>query len=251
MSPESIDSTRDAFLDGRVHVHQPKDGFRGGTDSVLLSAAVNADARGEALELGCGSGAALLPAAWRAKQLRFIGIEKDEAALELARRGIDDNGFGERVSCERGDVAALPEAFRDRFDLVFSNPPFFEADRTEPPSDGKREAYLESMSLEDWLQSMLFCLRSKGTLLMIHRAAELARILATLERRTGDIAVLPIRSFPGADAKRVVIRARKGLRRGPTRLLNGLDIYNCKGGETSDAMQNIARHGAALNWSPT
>ena len=119
MNSAAADTTRDAFLGGRVFVHQPKIGFRGGSDSVLLAASIDSQQKGEALEFGCGSGAALLPAAWRAEALSFIGIDKDPDAIKRVELGIADNGFAARVSCATGDSAALPEGFADRFDLVF------------------------------------------------------------------------------------------------------------------------------------
>lgn len=249
MSDSVADTTRDAFLGGRVFVFQPKSGFRGGSDSVLLAAAIDADQKGEVLEFGCGSGAALLPAATRVASLAFVGLDKDREAIERAKRGVAENGFTDRVRCIVADAAALPDGFNERFDLVFSNPPFFEADRTEAPGAGKHHAYLESIDLEAWVKSMLSALRRKGTFLMIHRAAELARLLAVLEPLAGEIAVLPVRSFPGGDAKRVIIRARKGLRRGPVRLLNGIELYSEKGGPPSAIMDAISRHGDGIDWS--
>ena len=249
MSGKPEDITRDAFLGGRVFVHQPKTGFRGGADSVPLAAAIDASQTGEAIEFGCGSGAALLPAAFRTSALSFIGLDKDAAAIERAKLGIADNRLADRVSCVTADIAALPDSFADRFDLVFSNPPFFEADRTQAPAIGKQDAYVESVDLETWIKAMLFALKRKGTFVMIHRAAELARMLAVLEPLTGEISILPVRSFPGGDAKRVIVRARKGLRRGAVRLLHGIDLYSEKGGSPSPVMEAIARHGVGLDWA--
>ena len=48
----------ETFLDGRVQARQPETGFRSGTDAVLLAAAVPAQARQAALELGSGTGVA-------------------------------------------------------------------------------------------------------------------------------------------------------------------------------------------------
>jgi len=240
--------TRDTFLSGRVSVFQPAKGFRAGTDSVLLAAALDAGAAGEALELGCGAGGALLPAAWRAAQMQFTGLERDAAMAALARRGVAENGLEGRVEIIQGDAGALAQDWNSRFDLVFSNPPFFAEGTIKPPGEGKTAAYVESLALKDWLDAMLFALRPKGTLIIIHRAAELARILALIERRTGEITVLPVRPHPGTDAKRVVVRARKGLRSGPMRLLAGIDLFETKGGAVSEQMAAVADEGAELDW---
>lgn len=241
--------TIDAFLDGRVRVVQPRKGFRAGTDSVLLAAAIDPDLTGTALELGCGAGGALLPASACVPNVRFTGVERDPVMADLARRGVAENDLGARVEIVDGDAKAVPPDWQNMFDCVFSNPPFFSAGSIQTPGEGKGGAYLESLPLKDWINAMLFALRPKGTFLMIHRAAELARILGPLERQAGDICVLPVRSFPGADAKRVLVRARKGLRPGPMRLLAGIDLYERKGGERTSLCKALTYDGARINWS--
>ncbi|MDJ0919950.1 MAG: methyltransferase [Henriciella sp.] len=240
--------TRDSFYSGRVTVFQPAKGFRAGTDSVLLAAALPDALTGRALDIGCGAGGALLPAMSRLKEMQFTGLERDAAMAELARKGLIENGFETRGDIHTGNAKALPPDWENRFDLVFSNPPFFSDGAIQPPGEGKQDAYLESLPLKDWLGAMLFALRPKGTLVMIHRAAELARILAVIERRTGEITVMPVRSFPGSDAKRVIVKARKGLRSGPMRLLSGIDLYQGKGGPRTDLMARVAGDGEGLSW---
>ncbi len=238
----------DTFLSGRVKVFQPTKGFRAGTDSVLLAAALDAGAYGEALEIGCGAGGALFPAMWRLPDVKFTGLERDADMAVLARRGIEANSAGERVDLVEGDAGVLPAEWENRFDLVFSNPPFFGEGTIKLPGEGKQGAYVESLPLKGWIDAMLFALRPKGTFVMIHRAAELARILALIERRTGEITVMPVRPHPGAEAKRVIVRARKGLRSGPMRLLGGIDLFESKGGAVSERMERVAGDGMGLDW---
>lgn len=227
---------------------QPVDGFRAGTDSVLLAASLPSKLQGEALELGSGAGGALLPAAWRLPHASFTGFEKNLAMAALATEGVAINNLEKRIRIIEGDVLDMPEEWENHFDLVFSNPPFFESGSIQAPAKGKTDAYLQSASLKQWLSAMLFAVRPKGTLILIHRAAELARILSALERRTGEITVMPIRSFPGEDAKRVLIKARKGLRSGSMRLLAGLDLYEKRGGQRSKILQDIASDGCGIDW---
>ncbi|MEQ9314470.1 MAG: methyltransferase domain-containing protein, partial [Henriciella sp.] len=229
-------------------VLQPKKGFRAGTDSVLLSAALDPEMSGEAAEFGCGAGGALFPAAWRLKNVNFTGLERDPLMLGLARRGAELNDFGSRVTFLEQDVGNIPRDWENRYDLVFSNPPFFRDGAITAPGEGKSGAYLETVPLKDWIWGMLHTLKPRGRFVMIHRASELARILALIERRTGQIEVIPVRSFPGEDAKRVIIRARKGLRSGPMRLLAGIEIYQRKGGERTELMERVSRSDEGLHW---
>jgi len=243
-----MDATCDAFLGGRVKVFQPKQGFRAGTDSILLAAALEAEFSGHALEVGCGAGGALFPAAIRAAQARFTGLEIDSDMAALAERGINENGLSDRVDVVEASAASLTPDWQNRFDLVFSNPPFFEAGTIQNPGAGKSGAYLESLPLKDWINAMLFALRPKGTFVMVHRAADLARILAVLERQTGEITVLPVHSYPGAEAKRVLVRARKALRSGPMRLLEPRYLYSEKGGPRSDWALGLQQDANGIDW---
>ncbi|MEM7494179.1 MAG: methyltransferase [Pseudomonadota bacterium] len=244
----AAETTVDDFLSGRVQVVQPVDGFRAGTDSVLLAASLPSNLQGEALDLGCGAGGALLPAAWRLPDAKFTGFEKNLPMAALATEGVAINNLEKRVRIVEGDVLHMPEDWENRFDLVFSNPPFFDAGSIQAPAKGKTDAYLQSASLKQWLSAMLFATRPKGTIVLVHRAAELARILSVLERRVGEITVLPIRSFPGEDAKRVLIKARKGLRSGSMRLLAGLDLYEQRGGQRSEILRDISSEGCGIDW---
>jgi tRNA1(Val) A37 N6-methylase TrmN6 len=81
---------------------------------------------------------------------------------------------------------------------------------------------------------------------LIHRAAELARLLAQLDRQAGEITVLPIASKPGEPARRVLVRARKGLKRGPLTLLAPL-ITHDEDGTRSSAAQAIVE-GRRIDW---
>lgn len=241
--------TCDDFYDGRLKLYQPKQGFRAGTDSLLLAASLDIAFQGEALEIGCGAGGALLPAAFRLADARFTGLELDPEMAELARKNTDANGVTERVEIAQGSAAALNGDWQNRFDLVFSNPPFFETGAIQAPGTGKEAAYLESLPLKDWINAMLFALRPKGTFVMVHRAADLARILSVLERQSGEITVRPIHSYPGAEAKRVLVRARKALRSGPMRLLEPKYLYLSKGGARTDWALAMQRDGAGLDWN--
>lgn len=243
------DVTADAFFGGRVTVFQPRKGFRAGTDSILLATALPADASGQVLEFGCGAGGALLPAMSRLEVPHFTGLEKDPEMVGLARRGLTENAFDVRGSVVKGDVADLDPAWQNRFDLVFSNPPFFEAGAIPAPGAGKDAAYLESVTLKDWINAMLFSLKPKGTIILVHRAADLARILSILQRQSGEITVLPIHSYPGEDAKRVLVRARKGLRPGPLRLLEPRYLYTERGGPRTAWAFSMQQDGIGIDWN--
>ena len=219
------DLTHDAFLAGRLTLDQPRHGYRAGMDAVLLGAAAAGCAPATALEAGCGPGVALFSLAVRAPGAALCGLERDAAAAALARANSAGNGLDARVRIEDGDVLAPPAALIGRFDLVFSNPPFFDDDSAiRAPAPQRRAAYVIGAPLAAWIRAMGKLAAPKGRLLLIHRADRLGDILAALEGLAGDIGVYPVRPRAGAPAKRVIVAARKGSR-APIRLLKGLDVH--------------------------
>ncbi len=242
------EETRDAFLNGQVTVLQPARGYRAGMDAVLLAASLDAKPGDTIAEAGSGAGAALLCAASRLGHARFTGFEIDPAMAALATRGIVANAMQERVTIHTADIAGRSAELENAFDQTFSNPPFFEPGAVRAPAEGKRGAYLAGTPLKDWILFLHHCAKPGGRITLIHRAAALADILELLNPRTGEIEVLPIRPAPGEAAHRVLIRARKGLRRGPLTLYDGLTLHETPGGKLTERASAIYA-GAALEWS--
>jgi tRNA1Val (adenine37-N6)-methyltransferase len=241
------DVTYDHFLGGAVTVVQPASGYRAGMDAVMLAVSLSAKPDESLIEAGCGAGAALLCAAHRLGDCRLTGIERDEQALALVQQGVAANAMQGRVIIQRHDVAERPGDMENRFDQSFSNPPFFDPASVRAPAPGREAAYLAETSLKAWVLFMHHVTRPGGRITLIHRAAALADLLEVLASRTGEIEVMPIRPAPGAAASRVLVRARKGLRRGPVTLYDGLALHVAPGGPATDRAAE-ALQGGALEW---
>jgi tRNA1(Val) A37 N6-methylase TrmN6 len=241
------ETTEDTVYQGRVRLVQPARGFRTGFDSLLLAAALPALEKGEALELGCGCGGALLPAAFRLPEVAFTGLEIAESVTRMAQLGAQLNGFGTRVTIQNAEASEWVKPHENRFDLVFANPPYFESGKISAPGEGKASAYIETLSLEGWIKAMLHAAKPRAPVILVHRAAELARLLAQLDRQAGEITVLPVASKAGEPARRVLVRGRKGLKRGPLTLLPPLITHTDDGSARTPAAQAIVE-GIPVVW---
>jgi tRNA1(Val) A37 N6-methylase TrmN6 len=236
------------LLGGRVRLLQPKDGYRAGMDAALLAAALGAKPGERILEAGCGPGAALLQAACRAPEASYVGVERDQAALNLARRNIVLNGFSDAVEALGGDVEAGFRALgKPPFDAAFTNPPFFD-DPTglRGPSPAKRAAWLADGGLEAWARFLLKAVRDGGRIIIIHRADRLADILRLLGAGAGSFRIRPVQPFADQPSKRVLVRALK-TGRAPLVLLPPLVMHQSGGGHTAEA-EAILRGESSLDW---
>jgi len=243
-----------AILGGSVRLLQPVRGYRVAMDPVLLAAAVPLDGPGRVarvLDAGLGTGAAALCLLARAPEtLRVDGLEIDPDMAALAARSADLNGLGGRLSVTRGDLMAPAEAMAPGpFDVVLTNPPYEEAG-TRPPDPGRAGAHAATVPLARWVGACLARLRPKGRLVVIHRADRLDALLAALSGHAGDVEVIPL--WPGADrdgvarpARRVIVRARRGVRGGAT-LWPGLVLHTADGAHTP-AAEAVLRDGATLD----
>ena len=216
-------TTRDAFLDGRLVIEQPRTGYRAATDPVYLAAACPARPGETVLDLGCGVGTAALCLAARVPRLRLTGVERQAGYAALARSNAA--AAGADMAVVAADLAALPADLRARsFDHVIANPPFFgAADGTAAKDAGREAANRADTPLEAWIATARARLRLDGWLTLIHRAERLPDCLAALDG-FGAIAVLPLQPRAGRPAGRVLIRARKGAR-APFRLLAPVTLH--------------------------
>lgn len=206
-SPEDV--TDDGFLGQRLQILQPRLGYRAATDPVLLAAAVPAQSGHSVLELGSGAGVASLCLATRVPGLGLTALERQPAYAALARMNAARNAIA--LTVIEGDLAVMPDALRRPFDHVLANPPYFAAgDGTAADDPGREAALREDTPLAVWIDAATRRLAPGGWLTMIHLAARLPDLLATLDSRLGSLSVLPLAPRPGRPASRVILRARKG-----------------------------------------
>jgi len=244
----SVETTEDALLAGQVRLTQPKHGFRAAIDSVLLPAAVTAGSGQNIFEIGAGCGAASLCLARRVHDVQISGIEIQPQLVRLAGDNVRANGLEGRIDIMFGDVAQqLPPRVQGPFDHVMLNPPYLDPSRARPPEQNdKAVALIEGAAgLDIWVSRAHSLLRHKGIITLIHSADRIDDIVIALDGKFGGITLCPLWPKAGVKAKRLIVRARKGVAT-PFSLTAGLVLHTDNGDYTAEA--DAILRGAALNF---
>lgn len=245
MTPPPEGMTEDRLLGGRVRLLQPRDGYRAAVDPVLLAAACPMRPGQSVLDMGVGTGAALLALAARlGGRGDWRGLEWRAETADIARRNMALNEVAAQVVV--GDAKRPPFAL-DSVDHVITNPPFATGG-TRPEDEGRATAHVEGATdLADWIKGCLSVLRPRGWLTLIHRADRLDDVLAALHRQCGAVGVIPLWPRAGEAARRVIVRARKGVRT-PAVLYPGLVLHGDGAGAAkyTPAAEAVLRDAAPL-----
>lgn len=236
----------DAFLGGRLQIVQGA--YRAGADPVFLASAVAAKPGQSVLELGAGSGVALLCLGARVPGLTLVGLERSQDMANLARDNATANGIEAEIIA--GDVASLPEGLRQRsFDHVLMNPPFF-VGGTQSADSERSEARHEETPLSEWLECGVRRLKPGGVLTLIQTAERLPDVLRGLDDRLGGLTLRPLAPRAGRAAKLIIVSGEKGAR-APFRLmppfvLHAGDSHVSDESDYTDAAVCILRNGEAF-----
>ena len=239
--------TEDEFLGGQLRLLQPRHGYRAGMDAVLLAASVPAEAGQAVLDLGCGVGTAGLCLARRVDGLRITGVELQPDLSALATENAARNGLAGRATFIAGDLRARGSILEARsFDHVICNPPYVAEDSGQTSGTARADLSKRETDadLADWIDAMLYWVRERGYLSLVHRTDRLHDIISLLTPRVGGIRVCPIWPKPGRDANRVLVRGRREARAGMV-LGPGITVRGPEDRVTAE-MEAIQRDGQAL-----
>jgi tRNA1(Val) A37 N6-methylase TrmN6 len=240
-------TSEDALLGGRVRLRQPVDGARASIDPVFLAAAVPVEPGELVLDIGCGTGAAMLCVAVREPQCRVVGLERQRELVRIAGDNLILNGLATRVSVMVGDLLQPPPRISaGAFDHVMANPPYRERGHgNESPNPARTQATIEGdAELADWIRFALSMVKPKGTVTFIHRADRIDAVLGQIAGRAGEVVVYPLWPGLGKPASRILVRARKQVA-APARLAVGMVLHEIDGRFTP-AAEAVLRGGEGL-----
>src|SRR6187551_2230652 len=130
------------------------------------------------LDIGTGTGLLSLMLAQKIPEIKIDAIEIDKDAAEQAKINVESSPWKEQINIVQGDVKEF--SFEKEFDLIISNPPFYE-NEIRSATDSKNVAHhSENLTLKDVLVIIKKNLRETGSfflLLPYKRNEEIKKLL--------------------------------------------------------------------------
>ncbi len=200
----------------KFEVINERSAMKVGTDGVILGAAVTlpvtekAAAATRVLDAGTGTGVVALMIAQRCENAMVIGIDIDAGAAAEASMNFSNSPWKDRLEAR---LQSLQET-EEQFDLIVSNPPYFDSS-LENPDPGKTLArHTGTMSYRTLIDYAVEHLDEEGSLSMI-LPSDRERDLLRYARMNGfyPARILRIRTVPHKEPMRFVVELRQGRRK--------------------------------------
>ena len=182
-----------------------------GVDGVLVGAWAKCEGE-RILDAGCGCGLIALMIAQRNPDCLVEGIDIDKPSVEEASHNVECSPWSGRVRIKEmpfDSITGLNDT--ERYDLIVSNPPFFDSGVTEPLTPRERSRHQGSLSPRALVKSARNLLTEKGRLALIAPAVmmdplkDLAEINGLLTSR-----ICYVRDNERVVVKRVLMEFRRG-----------------------------------------
>ncbi len=165
------------------YILQKKEGYRFTIDPILLAGFTEMGYHDKILDLGTGGGILpfLLQKNNQEKNLQITGIDIQREYIDMALRSKEINKT-ENINFLEMDIKSIAANFRNSFDVVITNPPFFKVN--EGKINSKKEIALARHELEvdfrQIIRAAFWSLKDNGKFFFIHRSERLMEICRVL-----------------------------------------------------------------------
>ncbi|MBR9980309.1 MAG: tRNA1(Val) (adenine(37)-N6)-methyltransferase [Desulfatitalea sp.] len=212
------DRSSDTFFNGRLIVHQLRNGYRFSIDAVLLAATITPRPGDRMLDLGTGCGVISLIVAFRHPTVQIHAVEIQESLADLARTNIAANHLDQRISLSQADMRHLPAGqVGAPFDWVVSNPPYRASctGRVNPDNQKALARHEIMLDVTQLIATAKRMLRTGGRLATIFPAARAVDLLWQMRSAGLEPKWLQaVHSREGEEARLLMVHAIKAARPG-------------------------------------
>lgn len=179
-----------------------------GTDAVLMGALLNIDSKVKnVLEVGSGTGVISLMLAQRFNKINIQSIEIDKDAQEQCEYNFNNSPWANKLKSVSSDLLTFET--EDKFDLIFSNPPYFSKSLLSDSVARNVARHIDEEKFELWLKKMDSLLNEGGSIALVIPSENLDRVAELLEDSYSIESNVFIRSFPETEVIRNIVSFKK------------------------------------------
>ncbi len=165
-------------------IYQDSDYFNFSLDSLLLANFIEIKEKDKnILEIGTGNAVIPLLLSLNTNK-KIIGVEIQEKLVELANKSIKLNNLEEQIFIKNEDIKNyLKKSEKNKYELVFSNPPYFVYDETKKINKSLEKVIARheyKITLKEVVESAAFLLKPKGRFITVFRIERLNEYLNLL-----------------------------------------------------------------------
>ncbi len=178
-----------------------------GTDGVLIGAWVDVQNKRKALDIGTGSGLiALMLAQKMHEEAKVHAIDIAPEAIEQAGQNFLLSGWHHKTQLHLASIQDFARDSRDKFDLIISNPPFFNGGMLSPHDDKNEARHTIKLPHGDLLVAVNKLLAEDGSLAIILPYLQGLRFIEISESyRLYPSRITEVKSTPGKPVERIMI----------------------------------------------
>ena len=147
----------------QFEVKQEKAAMKIGTDAVILGAFTKQTQTPSVLDIGAYTGVIALMLAQKSNAEVVDAIEIEENAYEECVENFENSPWGDRSFCYHASIQEFAFEIEDKYDLIVSNPPFFEEDYKTPEEARNTARFTDAMPYEHLIICSAELLEPHGT----------------------------------------------------------------------------------------
>ena len=181
-----------------------------GTDGVLLGTWTNADRAENILDVGAGSGLISLILAQRYPEAMIDSIDIDESACMQANENYKQSPFNKISRCQNISLQNFAEKSTAKYDLIVSNPPFFNKSLKSPNLQRNTARHTDVLLIENLIGLSAQLLNDNGRIAFIFPFADKDYLISLSEHNhLYTTRITDVYTKPESNPKRVLIEFSK------------------------------------------
>lgn len=188
-------------------IEQDRCAMKIGTDGVLLGAWTPIENNPfSILDIGTGTGIIALMLAQRSHAEQIDALEIDEEAYEQATDNFENSPWNDRMFCFHAGLDEFVDEPEDEYDLIVSNPPFYQEDYKSNNEQRDLARFQDAMPFEDLVEAADLLLSENGTFCVIIPFKEEEKFLELAnEYELYPLKITRIKGTPTTEIKRSLL----------------------------------------------